>query len=64
MLRCGAQQLVASAAQAEFDDFVARVSGERLEDGRAAVFRSSLVPPCVRRAKRIEAVPPWLYCTR
>jgi len=95
MLREGAQRLVAQAVQAEFDDFLARVSGERLEDGRAAVvrngfqpereiltglgsvrvripkarsrgeepavFRSSLVPPYVRRAKSVEAVLPWLY---
>lgn len=95
MLRDGAQRLVAQAVQAEFDDFLARVSGERLEDGRAAVvrngfqpereiltglgsvsvripkarsrgeepavFRSSLVPPYVRRAKSVEAVLPWLY---
>ena len=27
----------------------------------AAVFRSSLVPPYVRRAKSVEAVLPWLY---
>jgi len=95
MLREGAQRLVAQAVQAEFDDFLARVSGARLEDGRAAVvrngfqpereiltglgsvsvripkarsrgeepavFRSSLVPPYVRRAKSVEAVLPWLY---
>ncbi len=95
ILRDGAQRLVAQAVQAEFDDFLARVSGERLEDGRAAVvrngfqpereiltglgavsvripkarsrgeepavFRSSLVPPYVRRAKSVEAVLPWLY---
>lgn len=95
MLREGAQRLVAQAVQAEFDEFLARVSGERLADGRAAVvrngfqpereiltglgsvsvripkarsrgeapavFRSSLVPPYVRRAKSVEAVLPWLY---
>jgi putative transposase len=95
MLREGAQRLVAQAVQVEFDDFLARVSGERLEDGRAAVvrngfqpereiltglgsvrvripkarsrgeapavFRSSLVPPYVRRAMSVEAVLPWLY---
>lgn len=95
MLREGAQRLVAQAVEAEFADFLARVSGERLVDGRAAVvrngfqpereiltglgsvsvripkarsrgeepavFRSSLVPPYVRRAKSVEAVLPWLY---
>jgi transposase-like protein len=95
MLREGAQRLVAQAVEAEFADFLARVSGARLEDGRAAVvrngfqpereiltglgsvsvripkarsrgeepavFRSSLVPPYVRRAKSVEAVLPWLY---
>jgi len=95
MLREGAQRLIAQAVQAEFDDFLAGVSGARLEDGRAAVvrngfhpereiltglgsvsvripkarsrgeapavFRSSLVPPYVRRAKSVEAVLPWLY---
>lgn len=64
MRRCGAQRVRARAAHAELDEVVARVSGERLEYGRAVVFRSSLVPPCVRRARRIEAVPPRLYCTR
>lgn len=95
MLREGAQRLVAQAVEAEFADFLARVSGERLADGRAAVvrngfqpereiltglgsvsvrvpkarsrveapavFRSSLVPPYVRRAQSVEAVLPWLY---
>ena len=36
MLREGAQRLVAQAVQAEFDDFLARVSGERLEDPPAS----------------------------
>ncbi len=44
MLRDGAQRLVAQAVQAEFDDFLARVSGERLEDGRAAVVRNGFQP--------------------
>ena len=44
MLREGAQRLVAQAVQAEFDDFLARVAGERLEDGRAAVVRNGFQP--------------------
>ena len=44
MLRDGAQRLVAQAVQAEFDDFLARVAGERLEDGRAAVVRNGFQP--------------------
>ena len=95
MLRDGAQRLVAQAVAAEFEEFLARFSGERVEDGRSvvvrngfqpereiltglgpvgvripkarcrgeepAVFRSSLVPPYVRRAKSVDAVLPWLY---
>jgi putative transposase len=44
MLRDGAQRLVAQAVQAEFDDFLARVAGERLGDGRAAVVRNGFQP--------------------
>ena len=44
MLREGAQRLVAQAVRAEFDDFLARVSGARLEDGRAAVVRNGFQP--------------------
>jgi len=44
MLREGAQRLIAQAVQAEFDDFLAGVSGERLEDGRAAVVRNGFQP--------------------
>ena len=44
MLREGAQRLVAQAVQAEFDDFLARVAGARLEDGRAAVVRNGFQP--------------------
>jgi transposase-like protein len=44
MLREGAQRLAAQAVQAEFDDFLARVSGERLEDGCAAVVRNGFQP--------------------
>jgi putative transposase len=44
MLREGAQRLVAQAVQAEFDDFLARVAGGRLEDGRAVVVRNGFQP--------------------
>jgi len=44
MLREGAQRLVAQAVEAEFADFLARVSGERLADGRAAVVRNGFQP--------------------
>jgi transposase-like protein len=95
MLREGAQQLIAQALQAEFEEFLSQFAGERDELGRAAVvrngfqprrevltglgavgvqvpkarsrteeaavFRSTLVPPYVRRAKAIDAALPWLY---
>lgn len=38
-----------------------RVPKARSRGEEAAVFRSSLVPPYVRRAKSVEAVLPWLY---
>jgi transposase-like protein len=44
MLREGAQRLVAQAVQAEFDEFVSRFSGERIEDGRPAVVRNGFHP--------------------
>jgi transposase-like protein len=44
MLRDGAQRLVAQAVQAEFEEFLARLSGERLESGRAAVVRNGFQP--------------------
>jgi len=44
MLRDGAQRLVAQAVQVEFEEFLARFSGERLEDGRAAVVRNGFQP--------------------
>jgi len=31
------------------------------KDGKPVTFRSALVPPCVRKAKTIEAALPWLY---
>ncbi len=44
MLRDGAQRLVAQAVQAEFEEFLARFSGERGEDGRSAVVRNGFQP--------------------
>jgi len=44
MLRDGAQRLVAQAVQAEFEEFLAHFSGERVEDGRAAVVRNGFQP--------------------
>ena len=44
MLRDGAQRLVAQAVQAEFEEFLARFSGDRVEDGRAAVVRNGFQP--------------------
>ena len=44
MLREGAQRLVAQAVQAEFEEFLARFSGQRFADGRAAVVRNGFLP--------------------
>ncbi|MGH8731595.1 MAG: transposase, partial [Burkholderiales bacterium] len=33
----------------------------RSRDDEAAVFRSALVPPYVRRSRSIDVVLPWLY---
>ena len=44
MLRDGAQRLVAQAVQAEFEEFLARFSGERFENGCAAVVRNGFQP--------------------
>jgi transposase-like protein len=38
-----------------------RVPKVRNRTGEAVVFRSSLVPPYVRKAKSVEAALPWLY---
>jgi len=38
-----------------------KVPKVRSRTGEPVVFRSALVPPYVRRAKRIEAALPWLY---
>ena len=38
-----------------------RVPKVRSRTEEPAVFRSSLVPPYVRKAKSVEAVLPWLY---
>jgi putative transposase len=38
-----------------------KVPKVRSRTGEPVVFRSSLVPPYVRRAKAVEAALPWLY---
>jgi putative transposase len=38
-----------------------RVPKVRTRAGESAVFRSSLVPPFVRKARSVEAALPWLY---
>jgi len=38
-----------------------RVPKVRSRNGEPVVFRSSLVPPYVRKARRVEAALPWLY---
>jgi putative transposase len=44
MLREGAQQLIAGALQAEFEEFLSRFAQERDECGRAAVVRNGFHP--------------------
>jgi len=44
MLREGAQRLVAQAVQAEFERFLGRFAGERIDGGRAAVVRNGFQP--------------------
>ena len=95
LLRSGAQQLIATAVEAELADYMAQFCAVRTDAGHAAVvrnghhparpfqtgigpvsvripkvrskdgtpvaFRSSLVPPYVRRTKTLEAALPWLY---
>ena len=38
-----------------------KVPKARSRTGGSVVFRSKLVPPYVRRAKRVDAALPWLY---
>ena len=38
-----------------------KVPKVRSKTGKPVSFRSALVPPCVRKAKSIEAALPWLY---
>ena len=38
-----------------------KVPKVRSRTGEPVVFRSSLVPPYVRKARRVEAALPWLY---
>ena len=95
LLRTGAQQLIATAVEAELAGYLAQFSDLRTVAGHAAVvrnghhparpfqtgigpvsvqipkvrskdgtpviFRSTLVPPYVRRTKTLQAALPWLY---
>jgi len=95
LLRTGAQELIATAVEAEFASYLAQFADLRTDAGHAAVvrnghhparpfqtgigpvsvripkvrsndgqpvrFRSALVPPYVRRAKKLEAALLWLY---
>jgi putative transposase len=95
LLRTGAQQLIATAVEAELAGYLAQFADLRTKTGHVAVvrnghhparpfqtgigpvsvripkvrskdstpvtFRSSLVPPYVRRTKTLEAALPWLY---
>ena len=38
-----------------------KVPKVRSRGGEAVMFRSSLVPSCVRKGRRVEAILPWLY---
>lgn len=44
LLRTGAQQLIASAVEAELAVMLARFAGHRLDDGRQAVVRNGFLP--------------------
>lgn len=44
LLRTGAQQLIASAVEAELAVMLARFAGRRLDDGRQAVVRNGFLP--------------------
>jgi putative transposase len=95
LLRTGAQQLIATAVEAELALYLAqfadlrtktgnlavvrnghhparpfqigigpvsvRIPKVRSKDGAPVTFRSSPVPPYVRRTKTLEAALPWLY---
>src|SRR5712691_7868300 len=51
MLRDGAQRLVAQDVQAEFEEFLARFSDDRVEDGRSMVVRNGFQPEQERTLK-------------
>ncbi len=95
LLKTGAQQLIATAVEAELESFLVQFANSRTEAGHAAVvrnghhparplqtgigpvsvripkvrsksgkpvtFRSALVPPYVRKTRKLEAALPWLY---
>ncbi len=49
------------AVQTGIGPIAVKVPKVRAKDGKPVTFRSALVPPCVRKAKSIEAALPWLY---
>ena len=49
------------AIQTGIGPVTVKVPKVRAKDGKPVTFRSAFVPPCVRRAKSIEATLPWLY---
>jgi putative transposase len=71
LLKAGAQQLIATAVEAELASYLAQFSGLCTEAGHAAVVRNGhhparplqtgIGPVSVRRTKTLEAALPWLY---
>src|SRR5258708_2582764 len=67
LLRRGARELIGQAVSDEREVLsgigAVTVSLPRARDrsGEGQRFRSSLVPPYVRRSKSVDAVLPWLY---
>lgn len=49
------------AVQTEVGPVTVKVPKVRAKDGKPVTFRSTLVPPYIRKAKSIEAALPWLY---
>lgn len=49
------------AVQTRIGPVTVKVPKVRAKDGKPVTFRSTLVPPYVRKARSIEAALPWLY---
>ncbi len=72
LLRRGARGLIEKAVEAELQLLLEQYGNATDLSGRKAVVRdrsgsgvklnSALVPPYVRKARRVEAALPWLYC--